>query len=365
MRILVTTGLWPSAANAARGSFVAAQARALAGRGHAVEVAVVDRWPSLMRGLVAAEGVRVHHVTVARPPGRWTRAWSGGLQGRLAARAVAGRFDVVHGHGVLPGAPTAVAAAGRLAGKPPVVVTAHGSDALLLDTGGAEGRAARRVGGRVRWIATSGAVAEALGRFGATAAATIGNGADFTPGDRAAARAALGLPAAAPVALAVGNLTRVKGTDVLLAAWPAVAARVPDARLVLVGDGPRRPATAPAAVDLAGRRPHAEVEAWLRAADLLVLASRSEGYPTVLAEAAAVGLPAVATRVGGTAEALGDGGVLVATEDPAALAAAVAGLLADPSARATLAARAAARARTWDDVAARLEAVYREAAGAR
>jgi glycosyltransferase involved in cell wall biosynthesis len=80
--------------------------------------------------------------------------------------------------------------------------------------------------------------------------------------------------------------------------------------------------------------------------DVLCLPSRSEPYGTVAAEAAAHGVPVVATRVGGVPEVVveGETGMLVAPGDPAALAAAITPLLDDPGLRAAMGARARERA---------------------
>jgi glycosyltransferase involved in cell wall biosynthesis len=100
----------------------------------------------------------------------------------------------------------------------------------------------------------------------------------------------------------------------------------------------------------------------LRRAEIFVISSRSEGMPMALLEAMAYGLAVVATRVGGIPEALDDGveGILVEAEDPAALAAAIDRLAADPGERARFAAAARARAERLDavEVAGRLDRIY-------
>lgn len=85
----------------------------------------------------------------------------------------------------------------------------------------------------------------------------------------------------------------------------------------------------------------------LGAADLVVVPSRWEGSPLVVQEALRAGRPVVASAVGGIAEMVGDGAVLVAPEDPAALAAAVRDLLDGPAEAARLGERGRARAATW------------------
>ncbi|GAA2435352.1 glycosyltransferase [Actinomadura vinacea] len=168
----------------------------------------------------------------------------------------------------------------------------------------------------------------------------VRNGVDrslFTPAgdaERRAARAALGLPADAPLAVCVGRLTRQKGQDVLLAAWPAVRERCPRALLALVGDGDDLPRLRRAADGLPGVLfvpPMPDTRAWLAAAHLVVLPSRWEGLPLVALEALARGRSLVCSDVPGLAEVLPYGaGALVPPEEPGALAAELVSRLARP-----------------------------------
>lgn len=151
------------------------------------------------------------------------------------------------------------------------------------------------------------------------------------PAERAAARHRLGLDPDAPLAVCVGRVTRQKGQDVLLAAWPRVTAAFPEAQLALVGDGDLREglaASAPDAVTFAGAA--ADVRPWLAAADVVVLPSRWEGLPLTVLEAFACGRAVVASRVPGLAEAVPPTvGALVPPDDPGALAGALALRLGD------------------------------------
>ena len=119
-------------------------------------------------------------------------------------------------------------------------------------------------------------------------------------------------------------------------------------RLLIVGDGPERHAIERAARDtgcldriiFAGYS--ADVLPFYAAADLAVLASRSEGSPNALLEAMAAGIPIVATSVGGIPEIVthGDTALLVAPSDPTALTSALAQTLTDPRAAEARAQRA-------------------------
>ena len=158
---------------------------------------------------------------------------------------------------------------------------------------------------------------------------------DYRPAgepERSAARDSLGL-GDAPVVVLVGRLSEQKGQDVALAAWPEVLRRVPEASLVLVGDGPRRErleAPAPAGVRFAGGSE--DVKPWLAAANVVTIPSRWEaGLSLVAMEAMARGRSVVATDVAGMRAGLGDGcGAIVPIDDTAALAAALAERLLDP-----------------------------------
>lgn len=180
---------------------------------------------------------------------------------------------------------------------------------------------------------------------------------------RAELRQELGLPLDKPLLVSVGRLTPVKGFDVALRAL----ALLPDAGLVIVGEGEQRAVLGELAapfsdrVYFVGRQPQEKALRYLRAADLFVLSSHTEGLSHVLLEAIAVGTPAVATRVGGNPEILTDGlnGLLVPSDDPPALAAAVRRLLDDPALAAALAEAGRQRSAyfSWDAVVDRTEAL--------
>jgi glycosyltransferase involved in cell wall biosynthesis len=140
-------------------------------------------------------------------------------------------------------------------------------------------------------------------------------------------------------------LRRQKRLDVLLAAAPAILAAVPEATVVIVGDGPEGPALRAAADPRVVFAPYDPPAARrLRALDVYVLPSSWEAFPIGVLEALACGVPQVATDVGGTREAVVSAtGVLIPPRDPRALAAAVIALLRDPRRRAAMAAASRAR----------------------
>lgn len=127
--------------------------------------------------------------------------------------------------------------------------------------------------------------------------------------------------AAAPdfTLVSVGRLVRPKDFDTLLRAIAVARAEVPDLKLWIVGDGDEAPALQQLCAELdllptvqfcGARR---DVGSWLRAADVFVLSSRSEGLPIAMLEAMAAGLPAIVTNVGALPElvALSDAGRIV------------------------------------------------------
>jgi glycosyltransferase involved in cell wall biosynthesis len=168
------------------------------------------------------------------------------------------------------------------------------------------------------------------------------------------------IPPDAPVLLAVCRLEPQKGVDVAIHAL----AEIPDAHLVVLGEGPQRAELerlGDERVHLPGRVP--DVAAWLHRADLLVHPARWEGFGLALLEAMLAALPVVATNVSSIPEIVADGetGLLVPPDDPAALAAAVNRVLADPSGYGE---RGLARARSEFSVAKMTErtlAVYASA----
>ena len=188
-------------------------------------------------------------------------------------------------------------------------------------------------------------------RFAARRVGVIHNGIEPGPApSRAArlrARRVLGVDDTAFVVMAVARLDPVKDFPTLIEAFAIVGRQLPQARLVIVGDGPERArleacvdaANLAASVDIIGYR--SGVRQLLPAADLYVSSSISEGISITILEAMAANVPVVATAVGGTPEVLptpAEGGLLVPSRDPGRLAAAIVSLERDPATRAAMAA---------------------------
>ncbi len=205
--------------------------------------------------------------------------------------------------------------------------------------------------------------------------ALVYHGLDFrrfpaAPGPRAAPD---GSDPAAPVGLlAVGRAVEKKGFDDLLRALALLPADL-SWRLTHIGGGPLAAALRDQARALGlaqritwlGARPQDQVLAQYRAADLFVLPCRiggdgdRDGLPNVLMEAQSQGVAVISTDISGVPELVEHGttGLLVPERDPAALAAAIAALTADPARRAALAAAGQARVRREFDMAAGIAAL--------
>lgn len=198
----------------------------------------------------------------------------------------------------------------------------------------------------------------------------------FSPGDRAGARIAVGIDADRPVLLFVGRIQPLKALDVAIAALADVRRSRPDAMLVVVGgasgaDGPAEVARVEQQIAELGvadgvrfvePQPHHMLSTWYRAADVVVVPSRSESFGLVALEAAACGIPVVAANVGGLRTLVEHGrtGLLVDGRDPASYARAITSILGDPALATSLAAGAtqAASGYRWSTTAARLRRLY-------
>ncbi|WP_344242041.1 glycosyltransferase family 4 protein [Actinocorallia libanotica] len=186
-----------------------------------------------------------------------------------------------------------------------------------------------------------------------------------------------------PVAVCVSRLVPRKGQDNLIRAWPEVLRQVPEAALLLVGGGPYR-AELEGLADAMGVRssvvftgsvPWQELPAHYDAGDVFAMPCRTrrrgldvEGLGIVYLEASATGLPVVAGDSGGAPDAVlpGETGIVVPGRSVDAVAAQVAGLLADPVGAAELGAAGRAwveREWTWERQAARLDALLSAKAG--
>ncbi|MEZ4330516.1 MAG: glycosyltransferase [Myxococcota bacterium] len=253
--------------------------------------------------------------------------------GRLAAKLRRERIDVFHSHEF---AMNVFGGAAAVLARVRAVSTIHGKHWIADRQRRAIAyRVLDRVGVGVVAVSQDLAsyLADGLG-LGRSRIEVIHNGIpipDASTTDREAVRRSLGLPAEGPLLLAVGNLYAVKDHANLLCAL----ARLPGARVAIAGRGEEEANLRRLMKDLAiESRVHLlglrdDVVRLLAAADVFVQPSRSEGLPLAVLEAMAAGLPVVATRVGGMAEAIAEEetGLLVPPGDSERLADALGRLL--------------------------------------
>lgn len=311
---------------------------------------------------LAGRGIPRLHWPATRSPGMDTVSETRRLRRLIAAAAP----DVVHLHSAKAGL------AGRLAmrGAHPTLFQPHGWSWLAAQGATARGALAwERLA--ARWTdllvcVGEGEAAHARDQRVGCRHAVIRNGVDlshFTPVDqpgRAAARQALGVHRDVPLAVCLGRVTRQKGQDLLLAAWPGVLRRCPGAQLHVVGNGDLLPglrSCAPPGVQFIP--PVTDPRRWYAAADVVVLPSRWEGLSLSLLEALASGCSVVVSDIPGLTEVVTHGvGARVPVGNVGALADALAHRLTEPGLRsaeglaAALAARAFDARDTYDQLAA-------------
>lgn len=304
MRIAVVTTSFPRRAGDGAGHFVETEVKELVAAGHDVTVLA----PGIGESTVAAR------LTVDWIEDRGASGWPGTMArlkddpsralglGRFAAVAAwrlrATHFDRVIAHWLVPcGVPIALAA------RAPVEVVAHGSDVRLL----LQRALLRRwvvgrllaMGAEVRFV--SHALRDALVAVSdprLLGSSTVRASPIDVRGiaERARARAELGVAADARLIVLASRLVPSKRLEVGLAA----ATLIPNAEVVVVGDGPERAALERdfAEARFIGHVPRADALTWIAAADVVLSASRCEGAPTVVREARALGVPVVAAPSG-------------------------------------------------------------------
>ena len=356
LRVLTLASLFPDATRPNFGVFVERQTLGLAAR-PGVELRVVapigvPPWPldrlSRHRAFAAVpEAEEWRGVPVCRPrfaslPGTSGRFTAALLARRLAPLLAEMRrdfpFDVIDAEFFFPDGPAAVAL-GRRFGVP-VSIKARGADIHHWGQGLTRPQVARAAREADGLLAVSQALAGDVAALGVPREKvrvhyTGVDLARFAGTPRAEAKAALGI--AGPLVISLGALVARKGHDVAIEA----VARLPGVSLRVIGEGPERARLA-ALIDrlgvadriaLMGAVPHAELGPILAAADVMALASASEGLANAWVEALAAGVPIVVTDVGGAREVLTECAFgRLAARDPAAFAEAIAGLLAAPPA---------------------------------
>jgi glycosyltransferase involved in cell wall biosynthesis/GNAT superfamily N-acetyltransferase len=330
----------------------------------ALTCAYVMPWKDHLAEDLAQAGVDVTCLSSKRRDLRWPL--------RLARLVRHGGFEVVHVHSPLPGSVARLAARTTpRSRRPAVVATEHNRWRTH--------RLPTRLLNRLtsRWnqatFAVTDEVRHTMGGSAGKRAVTLQHGIDVPAvatarAHRAEVRAELGIADDIPVMATAANFRPQKDYPNLLAAVALLRDRGVRVHLVAVGQGPQE-AEVRAECTRLGLDPlvtftgfRADAVRVLGAADVFTLASQWEGLPVALMEALALGLPVVATAVGGVAEAMhnGDDALLVPPRDATALADALQRVLTDASLRQRLAAAAAARGPEFDVRVAtdRLEHTY-------
>lgn len=367
--------------------YVRALSSALARAGVACDVYTRADRPGLAPVVLVEPGLRVHHVVAgpleAVPKHQLPSLVPAFTEGVLAnQRSAEVPADAVHANYWLSG--IAGHAIKHELGLP-LLSTFHTLARVKADAGVWEGEAAARAEAEGAVIGCSDAVLASCAVEAMQLEALYGADPDrleivplgvetafFSPGDRTQARRAAGLPRDVPLLACIGRIQPLKGFDVAVRALGLLDGRVPNAHLVIIGgpSGPEGEAeedrlrTLVQAFGLKGRvhllppQPHELLSTFYRAADVVLVPSRSESFGLVALEAGACGTPVVASAVGGLTTLVDDGvtGFLVDNRDAAAFADAAATILGDPVLAATMGDAAARRAAryTWPATAGRL-----------
>lgn len=369
LRVLTLSTLFPDASRPNFGIFVERQTAGLAAA-EGVEVRVVapigvPPWPfdksgryAAFAGVPAAEtwrGLEVRRPRFTILPGTGGRFHVAALVARLRPLLTEIRrdfaFDVIDAEFFFPDGPAAIAL-GRHFGVP-VSIKARGADIHFWAKGAtaAQVRDAGRAADGL--LAVSAAMRDDMAAIGIPrdAIRVHHTGVDldrFAPVDRVAAKATLGIPG--PLVVSVGALIDRKGHDIVI---DAVAA-LPGVTLAIAGDGPERGRLAARVttlgigdrVRLLGAVAHADLPAIIAAADVMALASSSEGLANAWVEALACGTPIVITDAGGASDVVTDPCYgRIAPRTAAAFAAAIGDVLAAPALAADV--RRGAERFTW------------------
>lgn len=359
LRTLLFSSLYPSRVRPGHGIFVETRLRELLGSGQVTSHVIAPvpwfpsenpRWGDYARMAATPKretlnGIDVSYPRYFLPPkvGMTLAPFSMALGALPAIRRLQAEghdFDVIDAHYFYPDGVAAALLSSWL--NKPFTITARGSDLNLLS----QFALPRRM---MQWAASKAsacmgvcaALVDVLRGWGLPESRlhVMRNGVDlqrFQPLPQAQMRKELALEGA-PILLSVGHLVELKGHRFLVEALAELIPTHPEARLVIVGEGPERPHLLALArqlgvadrVTLTGALPNIDLLRWYSAADILLLASSREGWANVLLEAMACGTPVVATAVGGSPEVVADAaaGILVEQRSGPAFAAAIRQLL--------------------------------------
>lgn len=171
----------------------------------------------------------------------------------------------------------------------------------------------------------------------------------------------------------LGRLSYEKGLDYLLAAWPQVLRQVPEAKLMLVGEGDKRTELERLikefnindSVELKGNLPHGRALAEIKKSEIFICPSLAEGLGNVFIEAQACGVPPIGTNVGGIPDIIKDNenGLLIEPKNSEAIAAAIIKLLKDKelAKRLSLKGLETVKKFDWQNIIRSIDLIYQEA----
>ncbi|MET0154068.1 MAG: glycosyltransferase [Candidatus Binatia bacterium] len=405
MRVLMITSSYPKYPGDVTAPVIEKIVFELAGRGHPVDL-VLPRHPELVLTGGRDRGSPIRFFPFYAGSGKsyaWGYASSMRADRALRPRALAiapvaflaglstmrrlmtsERYDVIHAHWVLPNG--AIAALAARSGRPPLVVSLHGSDIFVAERNAALAALARLTFRRTSWVAAcAGDLGERAVRLGADPArvATLLHGVDvgeFSGRDCGSWRLRTGARDGDFLVVALGRLVAKKGFSHLLRAAALLRARGVPVRVAIGGTGDLG-ARLEAEADEVGYRdrvrflgdvPHDQVGGLFHAADAVAVPSvrdergNVDGLPNVLLEAMAAGRAVVASRIAGIPDVVEDGrnGLLVPPGDDEALAGALHRLFGDRELRARLGAAAIERVRvlSWRSYGDQLIAAYERVA---
>lgn len=344
--------------------------RGVADEGHAVSfLCSSERYAGEVRD--AGLEARCLGAPLGKAAGLWAAARE--IRRTCSVRSV----DVIHAEGLRGSVAAGLARVG-LDRRPALVLTVHNL-ANRLAPHAVAARVLRATGGFLTTVSESERQRYIGSGFPEELCRTIHNG--VAPGDpvspekRRAARVALGVSQDGPVLAQVGRLSAEKGHTILMQALVGLGRTLPVPRLLLAGEGPLG-RELERSRDRLGLQGHVtflgfrrDVGTVLSASDILVLPSLKEVFPMVLLEGMSIGLPIVASRVGGIPELITDGieGWLVPPGDPEALCAALRSALREEGERAERGEAGRIKARrdfTFSGMVAATVEVYRRVAEA-
>lgn len=402
MRICLVTSSYPRFDEDGNSRFVRSLAEAQSALGHEIHVlapyhssvrpydsSVKIHW---FRYMVPAQwGVMGHAIALENDrrlrSGAFLQAPLYGSSLALSLQRIIRRYkiDLIHAHWVIP--------SGYLAGlvaslnQIPLFISLHGSDMYVAERTSILRSMASWALRRARGItASSQDLAESAIQLGAARERTqvIPYGAETTRFDRECRpgeiRERLNLAPDDLVVLAAGRLVGKKGFSLVVQAMPAILEAVPNACLVILGEGPERENLERLKSDLGlngkislpGNVAWSDMPEYLAAADVFVMPSvrditgNLDGLPNVILEAMAAGRPVVATRIAGIPLAVRDNetGMLIDEAEPGQLSRALIKLLSSPEQRITMGRAGRARIErelNWTNIAMRFDQVYRNA----